>query len=462
MTSEDRTSKSPNIRAHLLQRGITLSQNNPEVRQDLLSVFSSIESFQKQIQDCRSKLEALRRLQVFLEGMDFFHATAFYVVNEDFEFERQLCSDSKITENLEILVKELIRSGQFAWALQQNRSVFVDSPKDLPGETVILHGMSTRTTTLGMFVGFHKGESSSEKTILSSLLSIMIDAAVFVIENDQLQKDLEEHNLLLEQTVEKRTHELREANQFLHQGNKELKRVNEKKSEFLGIAAHDLKNPLSGIIGLSQLISLSFQEAEDVDPELSRNALFVKEIEKSAEHMLAIINDLLNSESLNSGNLRLNKVPYDLGNIAKKVISVNNIHASEKSIQIEYEETKEIRVVVDSIRIHEAIDNLISNAIKYSSPGSSIKISITKHTDKKGNRWGRFSIKDEGPGLTESDKAHLFERFQKLSARPTAGESSTGLGLSIVKSIVELHDGHIWAESVYGNGSTFIFELPLI
>ena len=87
--------------------------------------------------------------------------------------------------------------------------------------------------------------------------------------------------------------------------------------------------------------------------------------------------------AIRSYYVRLNKVPYDLGNIAKKVISVNNIHASEKSIQIEYEETKEIRVVVDSIRIHEAIDNLISNAIKYSSPGSSIKISITKHTDKK-------------------------------------------------------------------------------
>lgn len=453
---------SPNLRAHLLHKGIALAEDRPEIRQDLVSIFASLESFQKQVQDCKSKREALRKLQVFLEGMDFFHATAFSIVNDDFEFELELCSDNRIHKDLEHLISELIRSGQFAWALQQNHPIYVNSPETLPGETIILHGMSTVNTTLGMFIGFYKEQAASIKTTLTHLLSIMIDATVFVLENQQLQSNLRKHNQILEDTVESRTKELREVNQFLHQGNKELKRLNEKKSEFMGIAAHDLKNPLSAIIGLSQIVEFTLEALASDHPEVEKSLTFLKEIEGSADHMVHIINDLLNAETLNSGNIRLNLVPTELGNIAKKVISINHIRASEKSIEINYEEQKDVEVMIDTVRMHEAMDNLVSNAIKYSPFGSRIRIRVKRVLDENRVLRAQFSVKDEGPGLTEDDKSRLFGRFEKLSARPTGGESSTGLGLSIVKSIVELHKGNIWAESVHGHGSTFSFNLPLL
>ena len=117
--------------------------------------------------------------------------------------------------------------------------------------------------------------------------------------------------------------------------------------------------------------------------------------------------------------------------------------------------------LVDETRIREAFDNLVSNAIKFSPAHTEVNVVIEQKqlADKK--RFV-FKVVDQGPGLTEEDKAHVFGIYQRLSARPTAGEISTGLGLSIVKQMVELHQGRVWVESEAGQGATFAIELPLV
>ncbi|MDD4348013.1 MAG: HAMP domain-containing sensor histidine kinase, partial [Opitutales bacterium] len=258
-----------------------------------------------------------------------------------------------------------------------------------------------------------------------------------------------------------RTQELRSANHHLYQSNLELKRLNEVKSEFLGIAAHDLKNPLSAILGFTQIVAFSLQEAANGAPlDYAESIDMLQQVEHSVSHMVQVIHELINSESLDSGKIQLNTEPLDLAKVARKVVAINQSNAISKDIELRFNSEPDLVAQADALRIHEAMDNLISNAVKYSPFHSPVDISLNSIVDSDGKQWIRFSVKDHGPGLTETDKTKLFQRFQKLSARPTAGESSTGLGLSIVKSIIELHQGTVRVESEPGKGSTFSFDLP--
>ena len=130
--------------------------------------------------------------------------------------------------------------------------------------------------------------------------------------------------------------------------------------------------------------------------------------------------------------------------------------SAHKQQTLDVSDVKPSVVVGDEERLWQVVDNLISNAIKYSPLGSTIIVRCHRNTSV-----ARLSVQDFGPGLTDEDKAKLFGHFQRLSAQPTAGENSSGVGLSIVKKIVELHKGRIWVESEYGKGATFIVELPV-
>lgn len=238
------------------------------------------------------------------------------------------------------------------------------------------------------------------------------------------------------------------------------------KTELLAIAAHDLKNPLQVIIGFAQLM----KEKEGVGK-------FAMQIEDAARKMLSLIQELLESSAAQAGKLELELAPTDIGTLAALVVEFNRVNAEKKGQTIYCDVQPECYAMVDSKRFMEVLENLISNAIKYSPPGKNIFVSVEKIPVEKSHRrrktdWVELSkvrdiieiaVRDEGLGISADEMPKLFTKFQKLSARPTAGESSTGLGLSIVKQIVELHDGKVWAESEgEGKGSTFFIALPAI
>jgi signal transduction histidine kinase len=175
--------------------------------------------------------------------------------------------------------------------------------------------------------------------------------------------------------------------------------------------------------------------------------------------MLTMVSKLLDSEALESGELDVHKEPISMSKVAAEVVRRNRPQAERKQETLVFHLDEDDPYIVEGSAewLREAMDNLVSNAIKYSPLGKTIWVVI-----ERAGPFVRFIVRDEGPGLNEQDKEKLFGKFQRLSALPTSNESSTGLGLSIVKQIVELHGGRVWAESVEGQGSTFIIELDAV
>jgi signal transduction histidine kinase len=179
-------------------------------------------------------------------------------------------------------------------------------------------------------------------------------------------------------------------------------------------------------------------------------------MEQTTLYMLRLIEDTLSSSALEQGQLVFTKSRVDIVQLVELSVMKNRIQLQQKEQSVQFTSSVEKCIVSGSERwLNEAVDNLINNAGKFSRPGTSIAVSIEVL-----EFIVKIRIKDQGPGLTEEDKKQLFQQFKRLSAQPTGGEISTGLGLAIVKKIVEMHNGKVWAESEFGNGSTFIIELP--
>lgn len=231
--------------------------------------------------------------------------------------------------------------------------------------------------------------------------------------------------------------------------NRKLSALNQEKDRFLGIAAHDLRNPLSSMRGLSQLML-------EMPLEPAQQREFLETIQRTSNEALALVNDLLDVSVIESGRLELRRGEHDVAELVRQRLRHQEPHARRKDIGLQFETEGALPASIDPARFSQVIDNLTSNAIKYSPPGSVVRVTLRP-------AGGRFelAVKDEGPGISEEDRTKLFRSFQTLSARPTGGEKATGLGLAIVKKIVDAHDGTIDVESEPGAGSRFTVSLPL-
>jgi signal transduction histidine kinase len=252
-----------------------------------------------------------------------------------------------------------------------------------------------------------------------------------------------------------RTHlELKHARQ-------RLREMNEEKNEFMGIAAHDLRNPLSAIKGYAEMIkedaqTLADGEVKDLKAcaaELGANG---RKIGDTAARMVEMVQNLLDANRIERGEIQLNLAPTDLGPALSSVVGALRSHATAKQQPIHLEsDTTPVVVLVDPGLTVQVLENLVSNAVKYSPPGREIFVRLKKHP-----QGARVEVRDQGPGLSAEDQKKLFGKFARLSAKPTGGEHSTGLGLSIVKKMVEAMNGKVWCESDLGKGATFIVEFP--
>ena len=233
--------------------------------------------------------------------------------------------------------------------------------------------------------------------------------------------------------------------------NDQLKEINELKNKFLGMASHDMRNYLSAIRGYSQIL----QEDKEELPEETKNQ-FLDFIYKSSENMLTMVNDLLDVSVIESGKLQLDLQSESFESLIAHHIMINQFFADKKNIRIQSDLADVPKCKIDANKIGQVIDNLLSNAIKFSESDTTVLISLEQREGKL-----VFSVKDEGPGISDEDQAKLFQHFQKLSARPTAGESSSGLGLAISKKMIQAHEGQLHVTSQMGSGATFWFEIPL-
>ena len=287
-----------------------------------------------------------------------------------------------------------------------------------------------------------------------ALVEIFCSRFSIAFDNVILYEQLQRANAGLEERVAERTQDLTTANRRLAAQWARLRQANSFKSEILGTVAHDLKNPLSVILGRTEILKELIAKAGALNGEAQAQ---IGHIRDAANRLTGMVDDLVADAMADALDISVRREPVDISILVQEVAEANRPLAARKQQTIRVSAPSHHTAMVDSDRIREAIDNLVSNAVKYSPIGGAIDIMVTQ---EPGNI--SIQVKDQGAGLSPEDLSRLFGRFQRLSAKPTAGETSTGLGLSIVKRIVDLHGGRVTVESAGpAKGATFNMQLPV-
>ena len=231
-----------------------------------------------------------------------------------------------------------------------------------------------------------------------------------------------------------------------------LKQLAEDKDELLGILAHDLKNHLGGMQMSAQLLTERLTRGSETD---GRSKQLSENICQTSGQLLAFVKEFLANAAADH-NTTVNLTAVNLSDAVANAVQQYDEAARRKQIAIEAEfPATGTTVIADTSALDQVLDNLLSNALKFSPPSKRIQVRV-----KRNANYVDCRIEDEGPGFTEEDKTRMFQRYARLSARPTGGEPSTGLGLSIVRKLVRAMKGELLCESVPGQGATFIVRLP--
>jgi signal transduction histidine kinase len=282
--------------------------------------------------------------------------------------------------------------------------------------------------------------------IFSSRLSVAFDNVI-------LYEQLQQANTQLEDRVAQRTRALMSANRRLSAQWLRLQRANAFKNEVLGTVAHDLKNPLGVILGRTEMLKEFISGAMG---SKEGSIAQVDHIRDATKRLTSMVDHLISDAMADAFDITIRREPVDIAALVTEIVESNRPSAANKQQTLDVTAPSGRMTSCDGDRMREAIDNLVSNAIKYSPIGGKITVAVD-HDDTQ----ALIRVTDQGAGLSPEDIGRLFGRFQRLSAKPTGGESSTGLGLSIVKRIVDMHGGKVTAESAGpGEGATFTISLP--
>jgi signal transduction histidine kinase len=287
-----------------------------------------------------------------------------------------------------------------------------------------------------------------------------LDERIKVESNDELGALAEEFNRMaaqlqesyagLELKVQKRTEELATALSELDEKSRELEAASRHKSEFLANMSHELRTPLNAVIGFSQV--LRERMFGDVN---EKQAEYLDDILSSANHLLSLINDVLDLSKVEAGQVELEVAPFSLRDALERGVVMVRERATKDGVRVTLAPSPDVDVVAgDERRIRQVIFNLLSNAVKFTPAGGAVDLLVTQV-----NGEARVSITDTGPGIAEEDRERIFEEFQQTEAGIEQREG-TGLGLALSKRLVELHGGRMWVNSELGKGSTFVFTLP--
>lgn len=225
----------------------------------------------------------------------------------------------------------------------------------------------------------------------------------------------------------------------------------EQENNFLYEVIHDIKSPLGTIMGLSEIFLKLL--ANDLKPNQQD---VIRKIHKHAKFTLKLVEDLLDLETMNKGEFTINKTQIETKPFLENIIQTHQLCCNQKEILILNNIHKNITIKADELRLNQVLNNLITNAIKFSHKGSSINIITDDHLG-----YLYIKIIDNGVGIPEEKIPYLFKPFANIGSIPTAHEKGSGLGLSIVKKLLELHDGNIFVESQKDKGSTFVVQLPM-
>lgn len=294
----------------------------------------------------------------------------------------------------------------------------------------------------------------TQRDILLSTVMLHVDESPIFLEAfvDITQRKIAEQALVdykgeLEQLIEKRTSELNDAV-------KVAESANNAKSQFLSQMSHELRTPLNAIMGFSQILKYDIETGKDISIEYLEDT--VDEILQGGEHLLLLVNELLDLSRIEKNELQIQPQRIDAKEIIASTVKFLRPYAEKNHISINKNcDNNSSMIYSDPLRLKEILLNLMSNAVKYTQPGGSMTIECFREDDRQ-----RISVSDSGPGLSPEEQQHIFEPFSRLGAEYT-GIEGTGIGLTIVKKLVDLLHGDITLISTPGIGTTFSIYLPV-
>jgi signal transduction histidine kinase len=249
--------------------------------------------------------------------------------------------------------------------------------------------------------------------------------------------------------IRKQTDEIQQQLRELEIQNEKLHGLSEERAKLIGLVSHDLKGPFNRIFALVNLMELSYPNAPADQKE------FLGKIQHISADGLAMVRNLLDKRRVEERGIDLVPEMVNVANVISSFVRGYQTVADKKQIQLYVQTPEELIIESDKLYLLRIIENLLGNAIKFSPKGKKVWVTVTEES-----LGAIITVQDEGPGISEEDQKMLYQNYMRLSARPTGGESSTGLGLSIVKEIVDKMKGTIKCESKLGEGTRFSVSLP--
>ena len=294
-------------------------------------------------------------------------------------------------------------------------------------ENVLVVPLTTEHHPLGVLAAINssKGAFDEEDLRFTSLLGHRVGSVI------ELSRARDRERALM--------HKLREADRM--------------KTDFVSILAHELKGPMTTVVGFGQMLENHWETMED-----EKRAQFIGIVRRETQRLAHMVSDLLDVSRMESGNLRYELEPMSLSDLIESVVTVHTSIAEKHGLDV-YIEPDLPKVVGDKDRLRQVVINLLTNATRYSPEGTDIHLRV--ETDPEEQAMVRVSVADEGIGIAPDDRERIFSKFAML-AKPAWTKKGTGLGLFITKAIVDAHRGRVWVESAPGDGSTFIFTVPAV